>query len=68
MLTYPAHYFKTDKFEDIHIQKHNKGDDKTTKFFGYQLEQEIYISNLKHININSSKTREERLNNIINRL
>ena len=42
MLTYPAHYFKTDKFEDIHIQKHNKGDDKTTKFFGYQLEQEIY--------------------------
>ena len=29
---------------------------------GNELEQEIYISNLKHININSSKTREERLN------
>ncbi len=41
MLTYPAHYFKTDKFEELHIQQTDMDDDKKTNFFAYQLEQEI---------------------------
>lgn len=42
MLTYPAHYFKTDKFEDVHIEQFDIETNTKTKFFAYQLEQEIY--------------------------
>lgn len=42
MLTYPAHYFKTNKFEELHIQQTGIDNDKTTKFFAYELEKEIY--------------------------
>ena len=42
MLTYPVHYFKTDKFEDVHIEQFDTKNDAQTRFFAYQLEQEIY--------------------------
>lgn len=42
MLTYPVHYFKTDKFEDVHVEQFDVETDTKIKFFAYQLEQEIY--------------------------
>lgn len=42
MLTYPVHYFKTNKFKDVYIQQFDTETDVQTKFFAYQLEQEIF--------------------------
>ena len=42
MLTYPKHYFKTDKFEELYIHKIDMNNNKKTPFFAYELEQEIY--------------------------
>nr|MBQ0090991.1 hypothetical protein [Candidatus Enterousia merdequi] len=42
MLMYPANYFKTDNFKDLHVQQYDMDTDKKTKFFAHQLEQEIY--------------------------
>jgi len=42
MLTYSVHYFKTNKFKDVYIQQFDTETDVQTKFFAYQLEQEIF--------------------------